>query len=205
MSKIDEKLNSKLYRAMLKSKQGKNLNHYKTNSGRFDFPRFTKIQNYHLESIYVLSDLNNPSAFRLYLYLLRNITGYKNKEQIDYNPKKIKKDLNMGNSFYRAIECLWDRNLINYYKDKYDNKYIRLNVYPDTWDIIDKDKEIIDEIIKKEINELLGKKEDEYESVSSSSESSSSFSYSSSSSHRLSEKEKALLDEELLLNELDKM
>ena len=208
-NKIIEK--SKLHKAMLKheiknklneNKKNKGLiNHYMVKSGRFYFPRFTKIQNYHLESFYVLSDLNNPTAIKLYLYLLRNITGYEKRESIEYKPKKIKKDLNIGNSFYRAIECLKKMNLIYLFSDKYDNKYVRINVFPDTWDLVEKDREIVDKIVQREINDLLGiKNQDESDDILSLS--SSSYSSSSSSSMSLTEENEKLLNEELL-KELD--
>jgi hypothetical protein len=138
MLENDNKPKNKLLIAMRKA--DKKLNHYQANSGRFNFPRFTKLQNYLLESLYVMSDLNNPSAYRLYLYLIRNITGYEKKEDIQYDSKKMKADLNMGNSFYKAIEILKNKNLIDYVYDKYDRKYIELNVYPNLWKTKDKDK-----------------------------------------------------------------
>src|SRR5210317_1731758 len=89
--------NSKLHRAILKSKQLKRPNHWNMQSGRFPkLPRFTKLQNFLLESLYIVSDMHNPSAYRLYLYLIRQITGYEGRSSIEYRPKKIKAELNMG-------------------------------------------------------------------------------------------------------------
>jgi hypothetical protein len=158
---------STLYKAIKESKYKNKINSVKIYSGRFNFPRFTMVQNYLLESLYVTSDLHNPSAYRIYLYLLRNITGFKNKTGIDYSPKKIRKQLNMGNSFYKAISCLEQKNMIYIDNDQNDNKYIRLNVFPDTWKTTkDMDKQIIAQIIDKERNALLGIKAGELQDES---------------------------------------
>ena len=87
--------NSKLYKALTKSKHFKNCNHWNIISGRLPLPRFKKFQNFLLESLYTVSDMHNPSAYRLYLYLVRQITGYEKKSSIEYRPKKIKAELNM--------------------------------------------------------------------------------------------------------------
>ena len=64
---------SKLHRAILKSKKLKRPNHWNMQSGRFPhLPRFTKLQNFLLESFYTISDMHNPSAYRfIYIYLDR--------------------------------------------------------------------------------------------------------------------------------------
>jgi hypothetical protein len=179
--------NSRFFKALRKSKDFKKCNHWNLKSGRFPFlPRFTMLQNCLLESFYTMSDIRNPSAYRLYLYLLRQITGYKNRSSIEYRPKKIKKQINMGNSFYKAVQLLEDKNMIRY-EIIGDTKYIGLNPYPESWitDSIEK----IDEIIDNEINLLLGIKKDELISSSSSSwsrSSSSSKSYPSGIDDELS-------------------
>jgi hypothetical protein len=187
--------NSKLYEAFRKSKYFRKANHIQIKSGRFpDLPRFTKIQNYLLDSLYSIPDMHNPSAFRIYLYLLRQITGYNSRYSIEYHPKRIKSQMNIRNSFYKAIKLLEDKNMI-YFTCKDDIKYIGLNPYPDTWITDGKDR--IDEIIEKEVNELLEIKEVDLVSISSSS-------WSSSSSSSKSDFYKYLDDDELLL-ELEKM
>ena len=184
--------NSKFYKALRKSKHFKKLNHSQLKSGRFaDLPRFTKIQNYLLESLYTISDMNNPSAYRLYLYLLRQITGFEGKSKIEYRPKKIKAHMNMGNSFYNAVKCLEDKNMIFYLEIEGD-KHIGLNPYPESW--ITESKDRIDEIIDNEINQILGITADALVSSSSSSWSSSSSSSNSFPS-----------DEDALLRQLDEM
>jgi hypothetical protein len=178
--KINEILdNSKIFNALIRSEYKKNnkMNHWQFKSGRYDYlPRFTKLQNHLLESLYTIADLHNPSAYRIYLYLVRMITGFNSRSSIEYNPKKIKNQINIGNSFYNAIKCLEGKNMIHY---EYKNgvKYIGLNPHPDTWlsDSLDRINEIIDE----EINKILGKEDDLFCSVSSSSWSSSSSSSNS--------------------------
>ena len=77
-----------LVRALERSKYSNKLNHIKLKSGRFPgLPRFSKIQNYLLESLYTIPDMHNPSAFRIYLYLIRQITGYKSRYSFEYRPK----------------------------------------------------------------------------------------------------------------------
>ena len=189
--------NSKLHRAILKSKKLKRPNHWNMQSGRFPhLPRFTKLQNFLLESFYTISDMHNPSAYRLYLYLLRQITGYKSRGSIEYRPKKIKYNLNMGNSFYNAVKCLEEKNMI-YFMFIKEIKYIALNPYPESWNTDSIEK--IDKIINNEIKELLGIKKNE---LSSSSRSSSSKSKSSSSSGSFVSDD--ILDDDLL-RELDAM
>ena len=168
--------NSKFYQALKKSKAFKKCNHRHIKSGRFPLPRFTKLQNFLLESLYTISDLHNPSAYRLYLYLLRQITGYKYRSIIEYRPKKIKAELNMGNSFYKAVRLLEAKNMTRC-KVIDGIKYIGLNPYPEFW--ITESRDRIDEIINIEVNHLLGIKKDEFISSSSSSWSRSSSSVSS--------------------------
>jgi hypothetical protein len=169
--------NSKFYEAFRKTKYFRKANHRQLKSGRFPYlPRFTKIQNYLLDSLYSIPDMHNPSAFRIYLYLLRQITGFDSRYSIEYHSKRIKSQINIGNSFYNAVKLLEDKNMI-YFTFKDDVKYIGLNPYPDTW--INEGKDRIDEIIEKEVNELLGIKKDDLVSNSSSSWSSSSSSSNS--------------------------
>ena len=184
--------NSKFYEALIKTKyfKDKDMNHWALKSGRLPLPRFTKLQNFLLESLYTISDLHNPSAYRIYLYLLRQITGYKSKSSIEYRPKKIKAELNMGNSFYKAERILKEKNMIRYEFIK-DIKYLGLNPYPETW--ITDSKDEINEIINNEVNELLGIQKDALSS------SSSSWSCSSTSSSSQSFPS----DDEYLLSELD--
>ena len=187
---------TKIYKAIRKSKHFRKLRHSQLKSGRFTFlTRFTSFQNYLLESLYTMSDLRNPSAYRLYLYLVRQITGYKDISCIEFRKKKIKKQMNINNSLYNAIKALKDRNMI-YFIDKNGIEYIGLNPYPDTWKTKSIDR--INEIIDKEFNLILGITDDSLVSVSSSSWSSSS---SSSTSY--------IMDEDLahkeLLKELDNM
>ncbi len=188
--------NSRFFKALRKSKYFKKCNHWNLKSGRFPYlPRFTKLQNFLLESFYTISDMHNPSAYRLYLYLLRQITGYKNRSSIEYRPKKIKTELNMGNSFYKAERLLKAKNMIRYEFIK-DIKHIGINPHPESWitDSIEK----IDEIIDNEINELLGIKKKNLLSSSSSSWSRSS---SSSKSYQLDGE----ISHDDLLRELAKM
>jgi hypothetical protein len=183
--------NSKLHRALLKSKQLKRPNHWNMQSGRFpQLERFTKLQNFLLESFYTVSDMHNPSAYRLYLYLLRKIIGFEKRSVIEYRPKKIKAELSMGNSFYKAERILKEKNMIRF-EFKQDTKYIGLIPYPELWITDSKDR--IDEIIDKEINELLGIQKDALSSSSSSwsSSSTSSTSYPS--------------DDDYLMRELDEL
>jgi hypothetical protein len=188
--------NSKFYDAFRKSNYFRKANHKQLKSGRFPYlPRFTKIQNYLLDSLYSIPDMHNPSAFRIYLYLIRHITGYNNRYSIEYHPKRIKFQMNIRNSFYNAVKLLEDKNMI-YFTSKDDIKYIGLNPYPDTW--ITEGKDRIDEIIEKEVNELLGIKEGDLVSISSSSWS------SRSSSSKSFPSDDSVLDEELL-KELEKM
>jgi hypothetical protein len=171
---IDE---SKIYKALQKTKYFKKLNNTQINSGRFpDLPRFTKIQNYLLDSLFSIPDMHNPSAFRIYLYLIRQITGYNSRYSIEYHPKRIKAQMNIKNCFYNAVKLLEEKNMI-YYSDKDGVKYIGLNAYPDTWRTEGKDR--INEIIDKEVKELLGISDDDLASISSSSWSSSSSSSNS--------------------------
>jgi hypothetical protein len=191
--KINDIMNdSKFFKALQKSKYFRKINHTQLKSGRFpDLPRFTKIQNYLLDSLYSISDMHNSSAFRVYLYLIRQITGYNSRYYIEYNPKRMKSQMNIKNSFYNAIKMLEEKNMI-YYSNKDGIKYIGLNPYPDTWITDGKDK--INEIIEKEVNELLEINDDVLESVSSSSWNSSSSSSNSFPS-----------DEDALLRQLDEM
>jgi len=172
--------NSKIFKALRKSEYFKQCNHRQLKSGRFPYlPRFTKLQNYLLESLYSLRDMQNPSAFKIYLYLLRQVTGYNTRFGIEYRPKTMKAHMNMGTSFYEAIKCLELKNMIHYYH-KDGIKHIGLNPYPDTW--LTKYAERIDELIHKETNAILGISDDELMSTSSSSwssSSSSSYSYPS--------------------------
>ena len=171
---IDESI---LFKALRKSKYFKKVNHIQLKSGRFPYlPRFSKIQNYLLESIYSIPDMHNPSAFRIYLYLIRQITGYKQRYSIEYRPKRMKNQMNMGNSFYNAKKLLEEKNMI--YTHRHDGvEYIGLNPYPDTW--ITEGNDIINEIVQNEANILLGKTVDALVSISSSSWSSSSSSSNS--------------------------
>ena len=147
--------------------------------------------NYLLESLYTISDMHNPSAYRIYLYLLRQITGFENRSWIEYRPKKLKNHVNMGNSFYNAVKCLEDKNMIFFF-EKDGIKYIGLNPIPESWETVSIDR--IDEIIDNEINELLEKTD--YAMISSSS---SSWSSSSSSSNSYPS------NDDDLLRELDNM
>lgn len=176
--KIDNFIkDSKIFEALRNSKYFKKMNSMQLKSGRFtDLPRFTKIQNYLLESLYSISDMHNPSAFRVYLYLIRQITGYRNKSWIEYQPKKMKAQMNMGTSFYRAIALLQKKNMV-YLHDRNGLKYIGLNPYSDTW--ITDGKERLNEIVENEANQILGKSELALVSSSSSSRSSSSSSSNS--------------------------
>lgn len=172
-------LNSKLHLALLKSGKLKNPNHYNMQSGRFpNLPRFTKLQNYLLESLYTVSDLHNPSAYRLYLYLFRQIIGYEGRSNIEFRPKKIKAELNMGSAFYKAVRLLKAKNMIRYVFFE-DTKFIGLNPYPESW--ITNSKDRIDAIVDNEINELLEIQKDTMSSNSSSYSSSSTSSSSESS------------------------
>ena len=100
----------------------------------------------------------------------------------------------MGNSFYNAVKCLEEKNMI-YFMFIKEIKYIALNPYPESWitDSIEK----INEIMDNEIKELLGIKKDELVSSSSSSTSKSS----SSSQSFLPDD---ILDDDLI-RELDAM
>jgi hypothetical protein len=189
--------NSKLYSALHKSKYYPNgVKQVDFESGRYNkLPRFTKLQNFLLESLYTINDLHNPTAFRIYLYLLRQITGYKNKSKIEYRPKRIKKDMNIGNCMYKGIKYLKAKNMIELIEDD-DLYYISLNPDPSTW--ITTSKEKIDKIMNDEINAILGKDLDKHISTSSSSWSSSS----SSSASYPSDDDK--LDDDLL-KELEKL
>jgi len=184
--------NSRWLKAIQSTKHHKKIKNYKQlKAGRFSgLKRFTMIQNYLLESLYTISDMSNPSAYRLYLYLLRQITGFEDKTKIEYRPKKIKIHMNMGNSFYNAVKCLEDRNMI-YFFELDGTKHLGLNTYPESW--ITESKDRIDEIIDNEINAILERKPDEGVSVSCSSWSSSSSSNSFPS------------DYDALLRELDEM
>jgi hypothetical protein len=189
---------SKIFYAIMRSKYKRNntINHWQFKSGRYPYlPRFTKLQNHLLESLYSISDIRNPSAYRIYLYLVRMITGYKSRSSIEYNPKKIKIHINMGNSFYNGIKCLEDKNMIHYEIIK-GIKHIGLNPHPDTWvtDSLDRINEIIDE----EVDFILERKNKLNNSSSSSSWSSSS---SSSNSYPYDDED---LDK-ALLEELDRM
>jgi hypothetical protein len=188
---------TKIYNALRKSKHSKCFkNATQLNSGRFKgLDRFTKIQNYLLESLYTISDMHNPSAYRIYLYLLRHITGFENRSRIEYRIKKIKSQMNMGNSFYKAVKLLKDKNML-YFIEKEGNYYIGLNPYPDTW--ITDSKERIDEIIDHEVNQILERTDDEIVSISS-----SSWSSSSSSSYSFPSDDSGI--DEILMKELEKM
>ena len=129
-------------------------------SGRFNLDRFTMVQHVVLESLYSMSDLRNPSAIRLYLYLLRNITGFKRRIRSELNLRQIKRKLNMGSSIYKAIEVLKAKKMIAIENIKEKN-YVFINVYPDTWET--KDKEILMEIVNKEIRNLRGENGNELE------------------------------------------
>jgi hypothetical protein len=129
-------------------------------SGRFNLDRFTMVQHVVMESLYSMSDLRNPSAIRLYLYLLRNITGFKRRIRLELNLRQIKRKLNLGSSVYKAIEVLKAKNMIAIETIK-EKKYIFINVYPDTWET--KDKEILMEIVSKEIRILRGENGNELE------------------------------------------
>jgi len=122
-------------------------------SGRFKLDRFTMVQHVLMESLYSMSDLRNPSAIRLYLYLLRNITGFKRRIRLEFNLAQIKRKLNMGSSIYKAIEVLKAKQMIAI-EQRNEKKHIFINVYPDTWKT--KDKEIVLEIVHKEIRKLKG-------------------------------------------------
>lgn len=185
--------NSRWFKAIRKSKHYQKIkNSTQLKAGRFPgLKKFTMIQNYLLESLYTVSDMHNPSAYRIYLYLLRQITGYENRSNIEYRPKKLKSHINMGNSFYKAIQCLIDKNMI-YFVESDGSYYVGLNPYPESW--ITESKKRIDEIIDNEINQILERKPDETVSISSSSWSSSSSSSNSFPS-----------DEDALLRELDEM
>jgi hypothetical protein len=199
--KITEMMgNSKIYDALIHSKYHKErkINHRQLKSGRFpDIPRFTMIQNYILESLYTLYDMHNPSAFRIYLYLLRQVSGYDRNISIELRKKKIMRHMNMGTNFYNAIGILRQKNMIHTY-EKDGSEYIGLNPYPDTWITEDHDK--IGEIINGEVNALLGKTDDALVSLSS-----SSWSSSSSSSTRdisIDDKSDDEKDDDDLLKEL---
>ena len=204
--------NSKFYDAFRKSKYFRKANHRQLKSGRFpDLPRFTRIQNFLLESLYSIPDMHNPSAFRIYLYLIRQITGFNSRYSIEYHPKRIKSQMNIRNSFYNAVKLLEDKNMI-YFTCKDDIKHIGLNPYPDTW--ITEGKDRIDEIIEKEVNELLEKKDDALvsdnddiiESVSSSSWSSTVRSGSLNNEYNPVNREKYDPEtEDEILKELDEM
>jgi hypothetical protein len=126
-----------------------------------------------------MSDFHNPSAFRIYLYLLRQITGWEDRYSIEFRPKKMRSQINMGNSFYNAIRFLEDKNMI-YYTDKDGVKYIGINAIPESWKT--KDIDLINEKIETEIDYILERERGVIYSLSSSSwssSSSSSMSYSS--------------------------
>jgi len=188
--------NSKMFEALRKSKYFKKCNHSQLKSGRFPYlPRFTKLQNYLLESLYTLGDMKKPSAFRIYLYLLRQVTGYNNRIGIEYRPKKFMAHMKMGTCLYGGIKCLENKNMIYFY-EKDGVKWIGLNPYPDTW--VTDSAERIDEIIQKEINEILENTDDALMSISS-----SSWSSSSSSSESYPSDGEAFNNQ--LLEELDNM
>lgn len=129
-------------------------------SGRFNLDRFTMIQNVLLESLYSMSDLRNPSAIRLYLYLLRNIAGFDRRIRLEFSLGYIKKKLNMGSSVYKAVEVLKAKKMITIEPIR-EKEYIFINVYPDTWET--KDEEVIMKIVNKEISRLKGKIANELE------------------------------------------
>jgi hypothetical protein len=187
---------TKIYNTLRKSKYSKVIkNATQLRAGRFPgLNRFTKIQNYLLESLYTISDMHNPSAYRIYLYLLRQITGYKNRSSIVYNIKKIRTQLNMGNSFYNAIKFLQKKNMV-YFTEKEGIPYLGLIPYPELWITTSKDR--IDKIVDKEIDMILEISTDEIISCSS-----SSWSSSSSSSNSYPSDVDDLAD---LLLELEKM
>lgn len=183
---------SELYRAIQKSKYRNKMNYWKLISGRLGFDRFTKIQNFLLESLYTMSGNDNPSSYRLFLYLIRNYTGWNFERKVRYVPKKLKKELNMGTSFYNAKRTLLERNMISI-EEINDEKFVLINTFPDTW--VTDDNAKISDIIRKEIEVIIGKKH-------CSSMSNSSFSYSSSSLGFIGNEDS---DEKLLLEleELD--
>ena len=168
---------SKLNTALHESKVIGEIKPSQYKSGRFPkLDRFTKMQNYLLESLYTISDIGKPSSYRIYLYLLRQITGFENRSRIEYRSKKIKNEINMKNCFYEAIKRLEDKNMIKFVYIK-DVKHIELNPDPHSWKTVSSDK--IDEIMNKEINTILGKTDQDFMSISSSSWSSSSSSSNS--------------------------
>jgi hypothetical protein len=185
-------------------------------SGRFNLNRFTMVQHVLMESLYSMSDLRNPSAIRLYLYLLRNITGFKRRIRLELNLRQIKRKLNMGSSIYKAIEVLKAKNMIAVETIR-ERKYIFINVYPDTWET--KDKEIILEIVNKEIRKLKGESGNEFEeeeeqildylkdilenSVDAKNVSAAGYVKPSSSMSTGSSSSASLGDDELLLTELE--
>jgi hypothetical protein len=127
--------------------------------------------------------------------LLRHITGYVGRTSIEYRPKKIKAELNMGNSFYKAERILKEKNMIHE-KSINDIKFIGLNPYPETWITDSKDR--IEVIIDNEINLLLEIKKD---GLGSSSSSSCTRSSTSSSSESYPSNDAELLK---MVDELDK-
>jgi hypothetical protein len=188
---------------LLVSKKVKN--HHELKSGRFTkLERFTKVQNYLLECLYTINDIRKPTSYRLYLYLLRQITGYKNKSSIELRPNIIKKKMNIGNNYYEAIKDLKDKNMINV-TEKDGVARIHINPYPDTW--VSDSHEELNQIITKEINHILGKNEDDnLESVSSSSWSSSGRSSSLTNEYNPVNREKYDPETEgELLKELDEL
>ena len=66
----------------------------------------------------------------------------------------------MGSSIYKAVEVLKAKKMIAIETIK-EKKYIFINVYPDTWET--KDKEILLEIVNKEIRNLRGENGNEFE------------------------------------------
>jgi hypothetical protein len=88
----------------------------------------------------------------------------------------MKDQLNMGTSFYKAIELLKKKNMIHFH-DRNGSKHIGLNPYSDTW--VTDGKERLIEIVENEANQILGKTDLDLISSSSSSWSSSSSSSNS--------------------------
>lgn len=158
------------------------------------YGNFVRIEHYLLECLYTINT-TNPTAIKIYLYLLKQIKGWINEVKVKYSPATIMRDMkipkNSRTTFLNAMRMLQEYQMISI-SSKDGEKFIFINCYPDAWNTPNQDD--INAIIEYHLNnnKYLAEKQS---SSSSSSSTSSSSSSSSNSSMEYSVEENEVLRE----------
>jgi hypothetical protein len=111
--------------------------------------------------------IKSSEAFRVILFLLEKITGdsYNNIYEYDFssfpeldrkiNPTKHKINDSVVNTLRRGINELSTKKIICVVRNDMKFYTIRLNFFPDTWNVSNYKKEKIEKIIQRQIKSLM--------------------------------------------------